>query len=173
MPDNTPTETTVNGGLTTAPETQTAQLCTSNCNGDCKCEPVPPAFRSVTIQVPPSVTDEHVEMAIQMGSMSVNTILSGGVQMFFPTMVAGPDGQKCRSIGQVQVPISSPRDIQRLVGLANVIGQLNTEQAKAAASGRVGAHVEAAITSENTKDNATRELTAQAEGRAGGIIIPG
>ena len=121
--------------------------------------------------MPLTVSDEQVEMAVQMGSMSVNTIMAGGLQMFFPTIVAGPDGQKRQSIGQVQMPIASNADVQRIVGLASVIGRLNMERAKAAASGVAGAQLNAAITGENIKDNATRELTAQAEGRAGGIIV--
>src|ERR1035437_3719607 len=117
------------------PETPVAvtKLCTGNCSGECKCggEPAAPTFRSVTIQVPLTVSDEQVEMAVQMGSMSVNTIMAGGLQMFFPTIVAGPDGQKRQSIGQVQMPIASNAHVQRIVGLASVIGRLNMERAKA------------------------------------------
>jgi len=154
LPADTSQEATRVAG--TGPEAQTTTL---------------PQTRDVIIKVPLHVTDQQVDMAISMGSIAVEAIAHGGLIMFFPQSIRAENGERRQAIGHARMPILNGSDVQRVVRLVSVIGTENTKVLEAQSRGVSGDHLTTAISAENTKDNATRDLTAQAQGHAGGIII--
>lgn len=133
-------------------------------------QPEEPPFREVTIRVPAHVGDERVRMGLNIGADVLEGVTQGVAVIYFPH-VAQKDGKPTQALGRAVVPLLSRKDVERLLKLAEVIGRENAKAVKRMeAEGQVGA-IAASRDAETAKDNAARDLIAQAEGRSGGIII--
>jgi hypothetical protein len=93
--------------------------------------------------------------------------------LMFPQGTKNAAGAVQPAIGHVIVPILNAADIHRLAGLADVIGRANDAVIRARNSGREGELVNTAVAAETAKHNAHQDAVAQAQGKAGGIIIAG
>jgi len=135
--------------------------------------PTEPQVRDVVIKVPLHVPDQHVEMALGMGSMAVEAITHGALVMFFPTTTQDPQTHERRqAVGHNLMPILNAADVQRILRLTQAITSENMKVANAAKAGVPGAQLDAAISSDIAKDNLTRDAVAKAQGQPGGIIVP-
>ena len=151
--------------VTTAPSTETAPTAP-------EATQTLPEGRDVTVRIPSHVTEDQLNMALSIGSMACESILHGGLVVFFPTSVQDPTTKERKmAIGHAQMPLLSAADTQRVIKLVQTITTINLKVIEAARSKVPGAHVDAAITAETAKDNITTDAVAQAQGLAGGIIV--
>lgn len=131
-------------------------------------QPAQPALREVVIRVPADVSDERVQIALNMGRDAVELATRGFAILLFPTKSAQTTQPL---LGRTVIPLMNCKDIDRLLQLAKAIGDANANAIK-----RLQAEPVAALAirrdAERQKDNASRDLCAQAQGQAGGIIIP-
>ena len=126
-----------------------------------------PATRDVVIKVPVSVSDNQVNNAIRLGILASNVVQSGMMFLAWPALVKTPQGQEAAVIQQTIMPIFDKKDVDRVLQLVKVIGETNVAAAKNGADA-----LSTSIAGGKVKDNAARDLTGQAEGNSGGIIIP-
>jgi hypothetical protein len=130
-------------------------------------------LRDFVIKVPATVPDELVRLAVNIGQMVTEAISSGAMVLLFPQVMKDEKGNARRVIGHAIVPITNNSDVVRMVKLAEVTGKANEAVIQAMhAKAKPGEGIIAAANAETIKDNAARELTAQANGQPGGIIIP-
>ena len=129
--------------------------------------PQPPT-RDVVLKVPVNTPDNVVSLSVNLGIMAHEAISKGMMLILFPTVVKGDQGKPRHAIGRCLVPLSSARDVDRVVSLAEVITKTNL--AVVQASGDPINALPARLEGENQKDNAARDLKAKAAGHAGGII---
>jgi len=129
-------------------------------------------LRDITIKVPKVVPDEAVKLAFQAGQMTVEAVQQSVVVFFFPQVAKDDKGNARRMLGHALMPIINQSDILRILKLMEVTSHSNESVMTAMHSGQPGAGVIAAANAETVKDNAARDLTAKAEGKPGGIIVP-
>lgn len=134
-----------------------------------------PETRDITIRVPTAIPDPMVAAAWNMGVSVTENARMGVVSIVFPHYRPHPKNpqQMVPHIAKIDCLVASAKDIERLLHLANTISQVNTKAAQAAQNGKadpIGAAT-ASITADITKENATADAVAQANGKSGGIVI--
>lgn len=129
-----------------------------------------PAIREIILRVPAAVPDERVQAALHIGQDALEGSQRGLATLLFPTR--NPQTGE-PMVGRAIVPLLAQKDIDRLLKLCQAIGDANQKAAQRVQAEGPVALLAAQREAEQAKDNAARDLTARAEGRAGGIIIPG
>ena len=129
-----------------------------------------PQTRDIILKVPVDVPDQHVDMALKVGAMVQEAMGRGAAVLMFPVQQKRPDGQVANVMGRFLVPLLDPKDVERLLKLAEAITKANvsTMQAMQRSAGDGFAAQQIA---DRQKENATRDLTAKAEGKIGGIVL--
>jgi len=128
-------------------------------------------MREARIRVPVNVTDEQLAAAAQIGSAVIEGTVRGLAFLFFPIINKGQDGNQQHSVGQAVVPLANKMDVDRLLHLAQTIAKVNTDAAQKIKTRGEVARLAIQKDANRVKDNAARDLTAKAQGQAGGIIV--
>ena len=130
-------------------------------------------MRDFVIKVPQMVPDGIVRLAVNIGQMVTDAIANGAMVLLFPQVVTDDKGNARRVVGHCVVPIQTHSDVLRMLKLAEITGKANEAVQNALEHGQPGDGIIAAAHAETRKDNAVRDLSAKAQGQAGGVIISG
>ena len=134
---------------------------------DSQLAPPGPPMRDLAIRIPASVPDEAVQMAMEIGNAVLAAIGSGQAVIMFPNATRDAQGQVQQSIGQFRVLLHKLSDVQKLQQLGNTINQVNSRIREAQTPSD---ELSLKVSGEKAKDNALRQLSAQAQGRRSGIV---
>jgi hypothetical protein len=123
-------------------------------------------MRRIGIQVPTTMTDEQVSLALQIG-VRVSQLLTQGL---LPIVIPAAGNAGHASIQVLGVLLKDDSDLKRLMHVATVINDTNTALLKAAQQRPVDA-IALTVSAGKAKDQAVRDVTAAHESRPS-IIVP-
>lgn len=125
--------------------------------------------RFIKLKVPLNITDQTVVACWQMGQAAVFNAKRGTMSIMFPHQTKGADGKMVESIAKLDVVLVKAEDVQRILRLATITHDAN--MAFLQAQNNPADAVSAAMNATRMKDNAARDMTAQAQGQAAGILL--